>query len=571
MGRRISAVAVALYTICLSLPVTFSAHFPRSLSGALVSLNHTVQGRLHAATPIARPCFSWYDHAQVSPDQQACAIVQENYTSPGFRSLHYGNTMNSEWETCMGKSEQCLLDYNNATNPLAYTGTDCDQGSISRYYIEIQDERDLVAAFAFSKASNVPLSIKNSGHDYKGRSTMKDSLALWTRKLTSLSYNKTFVPQGCSVSSSYNAITTGAGNSFQDLYEFADANNVTYVGGYATTVGASGGWLMGGGHSILSPVLGLGVDRVLEFKIVTPDGELRIANECQNTDLFWALRGGGGGTFGVVLESTSKVEPQLTLQVAYFSFNSTATSLREYYEILVNSSVQWSTEGWGGHIIGSTIIYVTPNLALDEAQNSMKNLSDFITAQGGQGIVETLPSWYSFFEKYGIPSQQSVGVLQAIASRLIPKTNFESANGRSQLVDLLVSLPAIYIPVVPPVLFNATRNATSITPAWRDSLWHLISGAVWEYNSTATEIEVMFGVAHNLTLSMRAIAPDSGAYSNEGDVYEVEHETSFWGPNYPALLQIKQKYDPLGLLDCWQCVGWKGSSSKDFECYLPSP
>ncbi|KAH7921412.1 hypothetical protein BV22DRAFT_733430 [Leucogyrophana mollusca] len=40
-------------------------------------------------TLIAKPCFSRYDHAQVPPDQQACAIVQDNYTSPSFRSLYY--------------------------------------------------------------------------------------------------------------------------------------------------------------------------------------------------------------------------------------------------------------------------------------------------------------------------------------------------------------------------------------------------------------------------------------------------------------------------------------------------
>lgn len=73
--------------------------------------------------------------------------------------------------------------------------------------------------------------------------------------------------------------------------------------------------VQGGGHSALSPSLGLGVDRVLEFKIVTADGVLRTANQCQNTDLFFALRGGGGGTFGVVLESTFVVSPPVTSQV----------------------------------------------------------------------------------------------------------------------------------------------------------------------------------------------------------------------------------------------------------------
>lgn len=59
---------------------------------------------------------------------------------------------------------------------------------------------------------------------------------------------------------------------------------------------------------------GLGVDRVVQIKVVTPDGRFRTVNECQDSDLFWALRGGGGSAFGVVTELTMRVEPQLTLQ-----------------------------------------------------------------------------------------------------------------------------------------------------------------------------------------------------------------------------------------------------------------
>lgn len=65
----------------------------------------------------------------------------------------------------------------------------------------------------------------------------------------------------------------------------------------------------------MSPAMGLGVDRVLQFKIVTPDGKYRTVNKCQNQDLFFALRGGGGGTFGVVIESTFLVTPKVEVQV----------------------------------------------------------------------------------------------------------------------------------------------------------------------------------------------------------------------------------------------------------------
>ncbi|KAG8680625.1 hypothetical protein FRC11_002206, partial [Ceratobasidium sp. 423] len=123
-----------------------------------------------------------------------------------------------------------------------------------------------------------------------------------------INYSTAFIPEGCN-QTGVPALTYGAGQEMDSLYEFAEANNITFIGGIARKIGAAGGWLQGGGHSILSNTYGLGVDRVLQFRLVTPDGRTRVANACQNQDLFWALRGGGGGTFGVVLEATSEVIP----------------------------------------------------------------------------------------------------------------------------------------------------------------------------------------------------------------------------------------------------------------------
>ncbi len=52
----------------------------------------------------------------------------------------------------------------------------------------------------------------------------------------------------------------------------------------------------------------------VQVKVVTPDGVLRTANACQNSDLFFALRGGGGSAFGVVIESSHRTEPRITIQ-----------------------------------------------------------------------------------------------------------------------------------------------------------------------------------------------------------------------------------------------------------------
>ena len=95
------------------------------------------------------------------------------------------------------------------------------------------------------------------------------------------------------------------------------------VGGYAQTVGASGGYVQGGGHGSMGPKYGLAVDNVLEFDVVTADGSLLTVNSCNNPDLFWALRGGGGGTFGVVTRTVYKAHEAfpnyLHVNTAYYA------------------------------------------------------------------------------------------------------------------------------------------------------------------------------------------------------------------------------------------------------------
>lgn len=93
-----------------------------------------------------------------------------------------------------------------------------------------------------------------------------------------------------------------------DLNYAAHLQNLTIVSGGSGTVGL-GGYLTGGGHSALSSTYGLASDQVLEMEVVTPNGDIVIANECQNQDLFWAMRGGGGSTFGVMTSVTIKSYP----------------------------------------------------------------------------------------------------------------------------------------------------------------------------------------------------------------------------------------------------------------------
>ncbi|TFK52652.1 FAD binding domain-containing protein [Heliocybe sulcata] len=533
----------------------------------LKELSDKVQGRLYAGLPYAQACWSSFNSS-------ACESVKTNYLNETSRFDTFGGHINTQWETCQATGDQCLLDWEDPLDPAPTSSQSCQLGSISDHYIDVREPGDVAAAFDFSRKSGIPIVVKNTGHDYKGRGSAPGSVALWTHNLKNISYNPQFVPEGC-VSPSP-GVTMEAGVQWGEAYEFAEANNITLVGGLDKGVGTSGGWLMGGGHGALTNTMGMGVDRVLQFKVVTPDGKLRVANACQNEDLFFALRGGGGGTYGVVLESTVLASPPVTLQVYVVQWtkpNATLTS--SLWSLLVENGLKWGEEGWGGFVNDVSAIYLSPNLDAVRANASMAPLIAFgeeIVERGIEGatlLVLQFPSWGAFFNTFAGDNSAAIGANLALASRLIPKANFQTAEDRSQLLSALLKAhdltPGLRFLVSPPTSYPGD-GSTSVTPAWRDSIYHITLISTWNWNATEVQKKEQYQLASRAISYLRDITPDA-AYSNEADVYEPNHEVAFWGDNYDKLLQIKQKYDPEQLLDCWHCVGWNPNSRR-FACYL---
>jgi hypothetical protein len=135
------------------------------------------------------------------------------------------------------------------------------------------------------------------------------------------SLSPNFQPKGCNYHLNESSITVGAGVLMEEIHRAAAAHNLAVVGGMAQEIGI-GGYLTGGGHNAISPTYGLGADGVLEMEVVTPSGDILIANECQNSDLFWALRGGGGSTFGVITSATLRTFPTPKMGWVQFALQS---------------------------------------------------------------------------------------------------------------------------------------------------------------------------------------------------------------------------------------------------------
>ena len=175
----------------------------------------------------------------------------------------------------------------------------------SVYAVAVRSTADVVAAVNFAREKNLRLVVKGGGHSYLGASNAADSLLIWTRAMNDIKVQDAFVPQGCEAHGvPVPAVTVGAGAIWMHTYQAVTSRAGRYVqGGGCGTVGVAG-LVQGGGFGTHSKAFGTAGSSLLEAEIVTADGAVRVVNACREPELFWALKGGGGGSFGVVTRLT---------------------------------------------------------------------------------------------------------------------------------------------------------------------------------------------------------------------------------------------------------------------------
>jgi FAD/FMN-containing dehydrogenase len=167
---------------------------------------------------------------------------------------------------------------------------------------------EVVAAVNFTREHKIRLSILASGHDFVGRNDAPTGLTLSVSGLKGARVLSSFTPtkEGVTLVDSKTKpnvlppqpgqayVTFGAGYNTRELNSLLAPSKLFTLGAAHGSVAVAGGWGQTAGHAPFSTKYGLGVDQVVEYKVVTADGIQRVANEVSNPDLFWALRGGGG-------------------------------------------------------------------------------------------------------------------------------------------------------------------------------------------------------------------------------------------------------------------------------------
>jgi FAD/FMN-containing dehydrogenase len=263
------------------------------------------------------------------PNGAAAKELLANLKNPYFIREHAGLTQNLGWIEAW------------KTSP-------------SVYAVMARNTNDIAAAVNFARENQLRLVVRGGGHSYQGTSNAPDSLLVWTRNMHDIEMHDAFVPQGCEQTMQPQpAVTVGAGTIGIQAYEAVTTKGGRYVqGGGCLTVGLAG-LVQSGGFGSYSKHYGTAAGSLLEAEVVTADGQIRIANACTNPDLFWALKGGGGGTFAVVSKMTLRTHylPEF-FGVAVFKVKSASG---DAYRRLLREFVSFYKEHlfndhWGEHV-----------------------------------------------------------------------------------------------------------------------------------------------------------------------------------------------------------------------------
>ncbi len=478
----------------------------------------------------------------------------------------------------------------------------------SVFAVAARNTADVAAAVNFARKHNLRLVVKGGGHSYKGTSNSADSLLVWTRAMSDIVVHDAFVGRGCTGKfEAQPAVSVGAGAIWLQAYQAVTTRAGRYVqGGGCTTVGVAG-LVQSGGFGSFSKNYGMAAAALLEAEVVTADGVARIANACTHPDLFWGLKGGGGGSLGVVTRVTLRTRELPEFFGAVFAVikarsddafrKLTARIVGFYHDHLFNPH-------WGEQISfqpGNTlrISMVFQGLDRQRATNIWRPFFDWVSASPqefsfeSQAIID-IPArefWNADYLKKNYPTvlvsddrpganagnflwegdHGQVGwVIHGYKSAWLPGSLLKK-DRQDRLVDALVASSRHWrislhfnkgLAGAPPEEIAAARD-TATSPAVLDAfaLAIIATGGAPAFPgiagnepniASAREQRGKIDAAMNELLK---VANRPGSYVSESDFFERGWQQSFWGTNYTRLAAVKRKYDPEGLFFVHHGVG----------------
>ena len=422
--------------------------------------------------------------------------------------------------------EECCLSWNRAIekHPLVI--------------VYCQENQDVIQAIKWAKQYGVPFRIRSGTHHYEGYSTGDQLLVIDVSCMNRIELNETTVK-----------VQGGVRN--RELYEAVCGAGYPFPGGGCPTVGVAG-YTLGGGWGYSSRLFGLGCDQLIEAEVITAEGQLIVANANQHEDLFWALRGSGGGNFGVVTSLTyrlpEKIEMATLINIDYehVGFAKVVDVALRYQRFFKNldrrlnlKMAMYNSETKGKGVKLTGLFYGSKEEAQD-LLSLFQDATDFdfyymTVLQANREIQDSHPE----FEMY-----RSGG-------RFIHRDY--SADELLTMLDLIDERAqgSLYTAMTFYGLGGAIADIEKDETAfyYRDASFILGFQSVWEdpkYRAINNEwVLERFNVLATYT---------RGSFINFPIVQPGDYEKNYYGDNLEALKAVKRKYDPEGIFNFEQAI-----------------
>jgi FAD/FMN-containing dehydrogenase len=388
---------------------------------------------------------------------------------------------------------------------------------------------------------NIPFAMRAGGHSFEGLS-QSDTLVIDVRPLNRISLD-----------AASRTMTVGAGASLGEIYRAAARAGFCFPAGSCPTVGLAG-HIQGGGFGLLSRPLGLASDSLLEVELVRAKGGIARVSPASDPDLFWALQGGGGGTFGAVTSFRLRLHPVGAVQTFVQSFSvgrDAAIRILEAWQ-------QWAPR---------TAREITCLLSLRAAVQGRLSLRLAGKSTGStQQLVAEMARFASLAGETVSASVRSGSFLEAV-DRFSGGWNYESKFSKGKSDVVLQPLPAAAlermvdgIAARPPnelmVILDAYGGAVSDRKngdtafAFRDALFCIQYYTSW-FNASQSQRRLQSMRDYHAVL--RPYMPGF-AYVNYCDLDQANWPRSYWRDNLPRLMAVKRATDPGNLFRHAQSV-----------------
>ncbi|KAJ2913687.1 hypothetical protein MD484_g6727, partial [Candolleomyces efflorescens] len=424
--------------------------------------------------------------------------------------------------------------------------------------VRVKNAEDVAQTIAFAKANNLPIAIRGGGHNAAGASSSDGGLVI------DLHQHLRQVRVDVEKKLGY----VGGGAVWKDVDVEAIKYGLATVGGTVNHTGV-GGLTLGGGYGWLSGRHGLTIDNLVQVTIVTADGSVLTANETENTDLFWAVRG-GGGNFGVVTEFVYRLHPQRkTVFAGFIVF--TPDKLEKLVEVTKKwwdnvkaddeAMIQMVGAPHGHPVVAACLFY---NGSEEEGRINFKEFYDLgpVKDDAKEIPYEDLNSLHGHSVDHG-----KCFYLKGVCFKY-PDLNsisevLESSEEISKQGVFTTGMMFEYFP-----LGKANGVPISATAFRRELGSNLLTLITWEGFPEKTEEarNVASGLIDIVMKGPGALTKSQQGYTNYGHDIDFPPEYSLAAPtvdhaaqkseaafasNYPRLQAIKKKYDPANIFNRW--------------------